>query len=99
MSLAQSGRAGHKGLASNEQQPYPVGTSVFTSSASASSAISESRRSLLAVLRLGSELINFSEKRFNKWRSKYLSGKRPMSACESLSVRKSKARESGGPQR
>jgi hypothetical protein len=28
MSLAQSGRAGHKGLASNEQQPYPVGTSV-----------------------------------------------------------------------
>ena len=28
MSLAQSGRAGHKGLASNEHQPYPVGTSV-----------------------------------------------------------------------
>jgi hypothetical protein len=28
MSLAQSGRACHKGPASNEQQPYPVGTSV-----------------------------------------------------------------------
>ena len=70
MSLAQSGRAGHKGPASNEQQPYPVGTSVDHLIGKR-----EQRDQRIETEPLGSleirvrELINFSEKRFNKWRA------------------------------